>query len=135
MRLRGTCLMMCLVLMLSIVNVASVEEGIMPCYSYTSSIAASLSISDGVAKAAGKITPEDSQHTSITVRLQRKSSSGTWSTISTWTGSNAGGKSEAGGTKSLTSGYDYRVYVTGKVYNSTGTVIETIDKYSATKSY
>jgi len=135
MRLKGTCLVMCLVLMLSIVSVAHAEEGIMPCYSYTSSIAASLSISGGVAKAAGKITPEDSRHTSITVRLQRESSSGTWVTISTWTGSNAGGKSEAGGTKSLTSGYDYRVYVTGKVYNSAGTVIETIDKYSATKSY
>lgn len=135
MRLKGFSLVMCLVLILSIVGVAHAEDGIMPCYSYTSSIAASLSINDGVAKAAGKITPEDSRRTTITVRLQRESSSGTWVTISTWTGSNASGKSEAGGTKSLTSGYNYRVYVTGKVYNSSGTVLETVNKYSTTKAY
>lgn len=135
MRLKGFSLVMCLVLILSIVSVAHAEDGIMPCYSYTSSIAASLSISDGVAKAAGKITPEDSRRTTITVRLQRESSSGTWVTISTWTGSNASGKSEAGGTKSLTAGYNYRVYVTGKVYNSSGTVLETVNKYSTTKAY
>ena len=129
------CRLIYLLLVLFIVNVAHADEGIVPYYAYTSSISASLSINGAVARAAGKITPENSLHTSITVRLQKESSSGAWSTISTWTGSNTSGKSEAGGTKVIASGYKYRVYVTGKVYNSAGSVIETVNKYSAVKSY
>ena len=132
---KGLCLVLCLVFALGAVGVVHAEEDIMLCYEYVSSINASLSISSGTAKAAGKVCSSDNLKTSITVRLQRKSSNGTWSTISTWTDSNNSGASEAGGTKTLTSGYSYRVYVTGKVYNSAGTVVETVDKYSATKSY
>lgn len=118
-----------------ILNVAQAEKRITPYYSYTSSITASLSINDGIAKATGKVIPEENRHTSITVHLQQESDSGTWFTISTWTSNNTSGKSEAGGTKSLVSGYNYRVYVTGKVYNSAGAAIETVNKYSVTKSY
>lgn len=129
------CLGMCLLLIAAMTGVAYAEEGIMPCYAYVNSIKASLSVSSGTAKAVGNIIPSGDLKTSIIVRLQRESSTGSWTTISTWTGSNEGGKSEAGGTKALTSGYNYRVYVTGKVYSSAGTVIETVEKYSTTKAY
>lgn len=132
---KGICLVLSLMLMLSLVTVANAESDIMPCYAYVSSLSASLSINSGTAKAAGRIVADPSHEASITVRLQRQNSSGTWVTISSWTDSNSNGSSEAGGTKAITSGYDYRVYVTGKVYNSAGTVIETVNKYSTTKSY
>lgn len=130
------CFVLCLLLALPIAVTAYAEnEDIMLCYTYVDSIRASLKISSGSAAASGSVIPSGSLETSVTVRLQRESSSGTWVTISTWTGSNEGGKSEAGGTKKLTSGYNYRVCVTGKVYDSAGTVLETVNKYSATKSY
>ena len=129
------CLGMCLLLIAAMTGVAYAEEGIMPCYAYVNSIKASLSVSSGTAKAVGNIIPSGDLKTSIIVRLQRESSTGSWTTISTWTSSNESGKSEAGGTKALTSGYNYRVYVTGKVYNSAGTVIETVEKYSTIKAY
>ena len=37
------------------------------------------------------------------------------------------------GSVSISSGYLYRTYVTGKVYSSAGSVIETVNKYSGTK--
>lgn len=132
---KGIRLVLCLILALSMATVANAESNIMPCYDYVSSISSTLSINSGTAKAVGKVATDQNLKTSIVVRLQRESSSGTWITISSWTGSNSDGASEAGGTKAITSGYDYRVYVTGKVYNSAGTVIETVNKYSTTKSY
>lgn len=135
MRIKVMYLVLCLTLLLSIISVTLAEAEIMPCYAYTSSIAATLNISGGSAQAAGKIMPEDGQRTAIIVRLQRENSNGSWITLAIWTGSNASGKSEAGGTKAIASGYNYRVYVTGKVYNDAGVVIESVDKYSATKSY
>lgn len=133
---KGICLVICLVLALGAVGaVAHAEESIILRYSYVSSLSASLSISSGTAQAAGKVSPSNNLRTSITVRLQKENSRGRWSTIVVWTGSNESGASEAGGTKVLTSGYNYRVYVTGKVYDSAGEVIETVDKYSAIESY
>lgn len=132
---RSICLVLSLLLVLFTATAASAECTIMPRYAYVSTINSSLSISSGTARAVGKVATDQNMKTSIIVRLQREYSSGKWTTISTWTSSNESGASEAGGTKTLTSGYNYRVYVTGKVYDSAGTVIETVDKYSTTKTY
>ena len=132
---KGFCLVVSLMLVLSVTSFASAECTIMPRYTYASAVSANLSITSGTARAVGKVATDQNLKTSIIVRLQKEYSSGKWTTISTWTGSNESGASEAGGTKTLTSGYNYRVYVTGKVYDSAGTVIETVDKYSTTKSY
>lgn len=43
--------------------------------------------------------------------------------------------SSAGGTRNISTGHDYRVYVTGKVYDASGNLLETVNKYSAVKSY
>lgn len=58
-----------------------------------------------------------------------------WITIVSWHVSNDRGVSETGGAKQLAAGYNSRVYVTSKVYNESGSVIETVNKYSATKAY
>lgn len=129
----------CIVLVLMLISVplsyAYANNSVMPCYTYIDMIQAGLSINSGTAKASGSVFPAGNLKTSITVRLQRESSDGTWITISTWIGSNNNGASEAGGTKELKTGYNYRVYVVGKVYNSNGVAVETIKKYSAIKSY
>lgn len=133
--LKRVCLVICLIFAMSTIGVVHAEENIILRYSYVSSISASLSINSGIAKAAGKVCPCNNLKTSITVQLQREISSGIWSTISTWSGNNENGSSEAGGTRRLTSGYNYRVYVVGKVYDRFGTVIETVEKCSAIRSY
>ncbi len=69
---KGICLVLCLVLALGAVGVVHAEEDIMLCYEYVSSINASLSISSGTAKAAGKVCSSNNLKTSITVRLQKK---------------------------------------------------------------
>lgn len=132
---KSICLMLCILVLISSIGVAYADDDIMLCYTYVDSIKASLNISSGTATATGNVIPAGSMKSSVTVRLQREGSSGNWSTISTWTGTNEKGKSEAGGTKSLVSGYNYRVYVTGKVYDSKGNVVETVNKYSTTKAY
>lgn len=129
------CWGMCLMLIVTMAGIAYAEEGIMPCYTYVKNTRATLSISSGTATVLGNIQPSGNLKTSVIVRLQRESNSGSWTTISTWTDSNECGKSEAGGTKALTSGYNYRVYITGKVYNSSGIVLETVNTYSTTKTY
>ena len=101
-------------------------------YDHTSFISAELSISWGKAHAYGEIDPIENNRTTITVRLQRKED-GSWTTIKTWTGQNNNGPCDAGGAVSISSGYLYRTYVTGKVYSSAGSVIETVNKYSGTK--
>lgn len=132
---KTVCWMVCLMLIVAIIGVAFAEEGIMPCYMYVNSIKASLSVSAGTATAVGNVIPSGGLKTSVIVRLQRESSPGSWITLSIWTGNNESGKSEAGGKKAIMSGYNYRVYVTGKVYDNAGTVIETVNKYSTTKAY
>jgi len=132
---KSICLVLSLLLVLFTATTASAGCTITPRYAYVSAISANLSITSGTARAVGKVANDQKLKTSIIVRLQREYSSGKWTTISTWTGSNESGASEAGGTKALMSGYNYRVYVTGKVYDNAGTVIETVESYSTTKSY
>ena len=124
-----------LLMTLTVAYAAANNPGVSPLYTYTYSIAGKLSISGGTAPAAGTVTPSDlNNKTTVTVKLQRNEN-GTWKTIATWTGSNSHGISSAGGDKTLTKGYSYRVYVVGKVYNSSGTLLETTTKTTSTKAY
>ena len=118
-----------MILMLTGTIYADTGEGFR--YNYIRNMTARLNITGGTAKAVGDITPEGSRQTSIIVRLQKESSPGMWTTVAYWTGSNASGISEAGGTRTISSGYNYRVYVVGKVYDSSGSVIETGTAYSS----
>ena len=135
MKYRVCCIIMCLLLAGAAIHAASADTEIMPCYAYTNSIEAKIDISGGTAKAEGKIVPSGGQRTAIIVYLQKENSSGRWTTLAVWSGSNDAGISKAGGSKEVTSGYNYRVKVLGKVYDSSGTVIESITTYSPIKAY
>ena len=105
-------------------------------YTYIDRIGAKCTISSGVATSSGTITPKNHMRTSVTTRLQ-KSSDGVsgWTTISTWYGSSTGGTSVATGEKMLSSGYYYRTYVVGKVYDTSGSVVETATKTTTNHYY
>lgn len=126
---------MVLALVLSFAGMAFAEQGQLELrYTHTAKIVASLKISGNKAMAAGSITPSGKYDTKITVRLQRGKNN-QWITIATWNGSGKAGSAEAGGTKVLPKGYDYRAKVTGYVYDASGKLVETVTKYSSTKSY
>ena len=130
---------MSLLLVLSFVGTAfaasyASPDIIEPMYTHTQKIEALLSLSGSTASAAGRITPSGSYDSKVTVQLQRGKDN-KWTTIATWTGSCDSGTSKVGGEKAITKGYDYRVKVTGRVYDSDGKLAETVTKYSSTKSY
>ena len=109
--------------------------GITPQYTYTSVIKSSISVSGKTATAAGSITPKPyNRKTFVKVQLQRKVN-GSWTTIAFWTGSNENGVSSAIGSKTLIKGSTYRVYTIGKVYDSSGNLLETVYKASSIYSY
>lgn len=135
--LSWVCLVLWLMILSTILIPSFAEESaptITPYYTHTNTLVVSLNINNVQAKAAGQIVPYSNQRTSITVKLQKKGNGNVWSTISIWSGSNTIGASEAGGYKTIDKGCQYRVYVIGKVYGSTGDVVETVSKYSTVKS-
>ena len=106
-------------------------------YSHTAQISVTFSISGSTAACEGYVIPSSTENTaSVSVRLQKKVGS-SWNTVNTWSGtaSGAGFPAWAGGTYTLTSGYDYRVYVVGTVKDPSGTVLETTNITSSTKTY
>lgn len=111
-------------------NLVVHAENIMPRYTGITLLVSSLTISNaGAAKGNGSATARSGYTVDLTVELKRDGS-----IIKTWTSSGSGTIS-AGGTYYVTSGHEYVVTTTATVYNSSGTLIETISKDSATKSY
>lgn len=112
------------------------DDGVTPCYEDTASVTATFSITGGVANCGGSVKPGSSTSSAtVSVRLQRKEG-GSWITIATWTGNSSSGyKASASGSKAVTSGYNYRVYVTGVVRNANGVIIERPNKTSQEISY
>ncbi len=108
---------------------------IMPRYDYTRSITCGFALEKGIAACSGTVEPDKNEYsTNLTVRLQEYSDG--WSTIATWSGSAGAGRiASAGGTKSVKSGVDYRVVVSGTIKDADGNVVERPSKISATKSY
>lgn len=100
-------------------------------YTLTASITASLSISGGTAKVAGRVgSMYSGANCSIKVTLQKKDSNGTWHGIKSWTNSGTSSTS-AGGNYSVSSG-SYRTCVTATItYNGES---EHPYKYSATRT-
>lgn len=105
-------------------------DTIQPYYVGTSGIGCSLSISSGKATCKGYVYLYSGYTSSLTLNLQ-KYSDGSWKTLKTWTGS--GNSIEK--PYYVSSGYQYRVTFTAKVYNSSGTLVDNITRTSPTKSY
>jgi len=130
---KWTAILVCLVYLV-VFTVNATAEGINPRYAFARRISAELRLSNGTAEVSGKITPNGGYETQITVRLQRYNNGG-WETLSYWTGHNANGTSEAGGTRYVLEGHDYRAYAIGKVYDGNGNLLETATGYSVVYSY
>lgn len=111
---------------------AAVKEEIEPLYDNINTIYACISIdeSTGIATCMGSITAKNTYPVEVDVRLQQYYD-GSWHTLKTW--SNTGTMYCASSHKyAVYSGYTYRVYVTGYVYNSSGVIIESASGYHAT---
>lgn len=125
--------------MMTSASAAAADSGIMPLFDYTVEIRASFSLSGNVATVEGLIKPAGSYRSTVVVRLQyREPGTSTWIADSDaiWQGSNSSGTSAAGGTYTLKrTGKDYRVRVTGRVFDSNGVLLEKLDKYSSIKHY
>lgn len=135
--LKKTALILCLILTLGlgVTTYASAEEAVpMPCFTYIDYVSVGFDINGSTASASGLISPNGNLHTRISVKLQRLED-GIWKTRKIWNGSDTDGTCSAGGTYTLTSGYYYRVYVRGSVYDSNGAQLEVHNMTSQTKYY
>lgn len=103
-------------------------------YETIRSFTTSLTIDkNGTAECSTKVQAASSSYTiNITMCLQQKDSA--WETIKTW---DTAGILDANLTKTwhVMSGYDYRIFVTASIVNSTGKELETATRYSSIISY
>lgn len=98
-------------------------------YTYINSVGASLTIDEtlGIATCSGRVNAKSIVPVKVTVRLQRYQD-GSWKNVETWSETGTAGVTC---TKyyAIYSGYSYRVYVTGYVYDSEGVIQETASVY------
>lgn len=106
-----------------------------PNYVGLMSVTSGLSITNGTATCKGSAKAKYTNYSlNLTMQLQKKNGS-TWSPVSQWTGTGTGvlgvslNKTKSG----LTSG-SYRVKVTVKVYNGSGSLVESPTIYSAIRT-
>lgn len=132
-----------LILVLVLTSVASAvsatapsSEAIQPRWTRIYSLKAFLDISSsGRADCSSKVMLKNSSDSAeLTMSLQRSSNGTSWTTVKTWTDSGQGSISVDGSWYVL-SGYYYRVKAAVKVYNSSGTLVESATAYSATVEY
>ena len=110
-------------------EIHSIQPPIQLYYTHTASITAELKITGGTASCYGEIQPKSGvSSSSITVELQQYKN-GKWIPLGSWSG-----KTSAKGSKSVASGYKYKVIVTGKMMDAKGKVLETVTK-SIERSY
>ncbi|AGL02510.1 hypothetical protein [Desulfoscipio gibsoniae] len=109
---------------------------ITPQFTYISVSTPDLSIDSlGTATCAGLASAYDSSHTTkLTVQLQ-KSNAGGWSTIKSWSASSTGASLAKIEEDYYVVRGSYRVCATAKVYNASGTLLESQSLYSDTVIY
>lgn len=107
-------------------------------YTYIRSVVAYLSIDNGVATCTGAGDSKDSSTTTtVRVTLQKRviGMSG-WANVCTWTDTKSGySRAYVSETKSISRGYDYRVYTYCIIKDSNGNILESHGCYSAVESY
>lgn len=123
-RVLSVVLMFLLVVSLMVPAQAAGTQQIMPRYTYVDSIWACITIDPtwGIATCEGEIIAKDEYPVEVVVSLQVYKN-GKWETIKSWSAEDTYSvylcKSYA-----VMSGYQYRAYVEGYVYNSNNAVIE-----------
>ena len=126
---RKTIAVVALALVISLTLFSAFAEELTMRYSHIMAITAGLRISGSSASASGDIEPSGNYATSVSVMLQQQQSDGSWVTVASWSGNSPIGGSEAGGTTNITTGYTYRTYVVGHVYDGNGNIIDTGTAY------
>lgn len=113
-----------LLISLAIPVSAATKDTIQPRYTYINSVYAALSIdqSTGITTCTGSVTAKKNYPVEVVVRLQQDMGS-YWYTLESWstTGTISASLTE---NYAVYKGYEYRVYVTGYVYDSDGNIIE-----------
>ncbi len=129
------CLLLVFACLLPTTLAANANE-IQPRYTTIESFLSELYInSSGYATIYSSVDTNVTSYTvSLSVELQRSSNNRTWSSVRSWNGSQAGHIS-LDKNQYVSSGYTYRIHATATVTNSSGRVVETATKDSATVSY
>ena len=100
------------------------------------SISASCNVLSGQASAQSALVPHLRRRTYLCVSLERSATGyDGWATIQPWTGSNNHGSCGAGGTFSVSSGYYYRTYAEGYVYDDDDNLLEHANCVSLVRYY
>lgn len=96
-----------------------------PRYTYVDSLYARLEIDTtwGIATCEGELIAKGMNPVEVVVKLQQYKN-GQWVTLKTWSAEDEWGVYRSG-KYAIYSGYTYRVYVEGYVYNENGAVVET----------
>lgn len=122
---RGITAVLAIILILSMAVPASAS--VMPRYSHTDFVYARLEIDDfwGVATCVGEVAAYDFVPVEINVYLQVYKD-GAWQTVKSWYASDI---MDVYLSKyyAIARGYEYRTYVEGYVYNSSGYLVEIVD--------
>ena len=113
-------------------------ESVQPFYLEVQRISVALIISsDGTATCSGAVTAQHNETTtSMTITLKRSSDGKKWSRVTSWNVSGSGLLgATADETYTVSKGYQYKVTVSGKIYDKSGTLLESVSKTSSAKSY
>ena len=97
---------------------------VQPRYTEINAVSADLEINAlGIASCSGQVTAKHLNSVEVIVRLQKYTGT-SWTTLKTWT-STGTATAYASGKYAVNSGYKYRVSVTGYVYDTDDTILET----------
>ncbi len=105
-------------------------------YTHTEKATLDLSIAQGTATCKCRVRPNSAEYTvDVTISLKRKSGNA-WINVATWSGSGKGARGVSiSKTKALSVKGDYKLVLSAKIKNSSGAVLESISKTSATRTY
>lgn len=119
------------------IDEGSSNNGYAPTYIGTARITADINLySSGYAICSSSVSLYTGYDANLTMRLQRKTSYGSWITVTSWSGSGSGssGVSLSKIYSSLSSGTTYRVYSVAYVYQN-GSYIEAVSVASQESTY
>lgn len=117
---------------------AAVAESIQPLYIEAQCTSVSLTIdSNGKATCSGLVSAKtNSTTTNVTLTLKKSSNGKTWSQVKSWSASGTGLLGAAvEETYIVSKGYQYKVTVSGKMYDASGNLLESVTQTSSIKSY
>ena len=125
-RVLSVVLMFLLVVSMAVPAQATGTQQIMPRYTYVDFIWACIDIDTtwGIATCEGEVAAKEGYLVKTVVHLQAYKNR-SWETIKTWTAEDHY-SSYVCGSYAVMSGYTYRAFVIGYIYNSDGAVIEVV---------